>query len=71
MELPDLVWHHLPNDADTRRKLCNALGRDPEPIFRVLALSPVYPPGDPMRFRLMDPRFLGLCTEVTHFAVLD
>lgn len=37
---------------------------------RVLTFSPAYPEGDPMRFRIMDARFVRICIEVTQWSYL-
>jgi len=35
--------------------------------IRILAFSPVYPPGDVMRHRMMDSQFFRISTEATHW----
>jgi len=37
---------------------------------RVLVFSPEYPADDPMRFRVMDPQFVRISGEATHWAYL-
>lgn len=37
---------------------------------RVLVFSPVYAETDPMRYRVIDAHFLGICTNVTHYCPL-
>lgn len=50
-----LVWRGKKNDP-------------PKTNRRVLALSPVYPINDPMRFRMLDSQFLHTTSEVLHWA---
>ncbi len=37
---------------------------------RVLIYCPIYPVGDPMRYRIIDSSFLYLCREATHWCAL-
>lgn len=44
----------------------------PETTHRqVLAFSPVYPVGNPMRYRLLDGQFVGICREATRWVYVD
>lgn len=47
------------------------LRSDVQPRGRVLVFSPAYPENDPMRYRVIGSEFLGLVSEVTHFALLE
>lgn len=38
---------------------------------RVLTFSPNYDENDPMRYRILDSNFVGICCEVTHFAEVE
>lgn len=38
---------------------------------RIVIFSPCYPKGDISRFRVIDSQFFRICTEATHFLVLE
>ena len=38
---------------------------------RVLAFSPIYKVGDPMRYRVLDAQFIGISTDVTYWLDLN
>jgi len=38
---------------------------------RVLVFSPTYPEHDPMRFRVMDAKFVRISTDVSHWIELE
>jgi hypothetical protein len=37
----------------------------------MMVFSPVYPEGDPMRFRILDGQFFRLSPGATHWAILE
>jgi len=43
----------------------------PKEDVRVLVFTPGYQEGDPMRYRVMDSRFVKICSEVTHWTYLE
>jgi hypothetical protein len=45
--------------------------RPPPEGIRVLAFSPEYPEGHPMRFRTLDSQFYKLSLDSTHWAALE
>ena len=38
---------------------------------RILVFSPIYPVGDPMRYRIIDSQFLKTCKDVSHYYILN
>lgn len=38
---------------------------------RILVFSPVYPEGNPMRYRVIDKQFLKTCTDVESWVALS
>ena len=37
---------------------------------RILIYCPIYPVGNPMRYRIIDSSFLNICKEATHWCKL-
>jgi hypothetical protein len=46
-------------------------GKLPPKDTIILAFSPCYPEGNPMRFRILDSQFFCIATDATHYATLD
>ena len=43
----------------------------PEEGIRVLVFSPEYREDDPMRVRVVDGKFVRICTDATHWAYIE
>ena len=63
-------WHVM--HASNGDSILNWVPRSilPSKSGRVLAFSPCYPKGKEMRVRILEGRFLRMCKEATHWAVI-